>query len=184
MIQYSTAQTEDELWQILALQKANLTEKLSLSEIQSQGFVTVSHDFDLLAEMNSKHRHIIAKSNDKVIGYALVMLESFKNRIPVLLPMFEQFNSIIYQGKLMAEINYFVMGQVCIAKGFRGQGIFKGLFEKMKLEMAADFHMVVTEVATRNQRSIKAHFNVGFKTIREYREKNSEHWAIIAWDWT
>ena len=35
----------------------------------------------------------------------------------------------------------------------------------MKDEMAAKYQMVVTEVATRNQRSLKAHEKVGFKTI-------------------
>lgn len=183
MIVYEKAKTTLELQQILALQKANLPEKLSESELKSQGFVTVSHDFDLLTAMNSKRPHIIAKSNDKVIGYALVMLETFKNKIPVLVPMFEQMKSIYYKGKLMSSIDFFIMGQVCIAKEFRGKGIFKGLFEKMKREMAADYQMVVTEVAIRNQRSIKAHFNVGFKTIKEYQTE-AEAWAIIAWDWS
>jgi predicted GNAT family N-acyltransferase len=182
MIQYSKAQTPSDLRQILTLQKENLPDNLSESQIQSQGFVTVSHDFDLLAEMNSKRPHIIAKFDGKVIGYALVMLESFKDRIPVLYPMFQQIDNIEFEGKLMREINYFAMGQVCIAKPFRGQGIFKNLFEKMKNEMAVDYKMVVTEVATRNQRSMKAHFNVGFKTIKKYTE-DGEDWAIIAWDW-
>lgn len=183
MIQYSTASTEQDLRQILELQKANLPGNLSLDEIRSQGFVTVSHDFDLLAEMNAERPHIIAKKDDAVIGYALVMLQSFKERIPVLVPMFEQINSIEYGGKLVADLDYFVMGQVCIAKNFRGQGVFTGLYEKMKKTMAADFQLLVTEVATRNQRSMKAHNKVGFKTIREYHEKAGEHWAIIAWDW-
>jgi predicted GNAT family N-acyltransferase len=183
MIQFSKAASDLDLQQILVLQKENLPNKLSKSEIESQGFVTISHDFNLLAEMNAKSPHIIVKFNGEVIGYALVMLEFFKDRIPVLFPMFQQIDKIEYGGKLMREIDYFVMGQVCIAKPFRGQGIFKGLFEKMKNEMAADFKMVVTEVATRNQRSMKAHFKVGFKIIKKYQSEVGEKWAIIAWDW-
>ncbi len=183
MIQYSTAQSVHELQQILTLQKANLPDHLSETEINSQGFVTVSHDFDLLAEMNSKKSHIIAKSNDEVIGYALVMLETFKNHIPVLVPMFDQIKAINYKGHPMAEIDFFIMGQVCIAKPFRGQGVFKGLFEKMKIEMSPYYQMIVTEVAIRNPRSLKAHANVGFKTIKEYQAEDGEEWAIIAWDW-
>ncbi len=183
MIQYSTAKSDIELQQILALQKENLPDQLSESEINSQGFVTVSHDFDLLAEMNSKRPHIIAKSDDEVIGYSLVMLETFKNHIPVLVPMFDQIKAINYEGKPMAEIDFFIMGQVCIAKPFRGQGVFKALFDKMKIEMAPYYQMIVTEVAIRNPRSLKAHANVGFKTIKEYKTADGEEWAIIAWDW-
>ncbi len=182
MIQYSKAKTNLELQQILALQKANLPQNLSEAELNIQGFVTVSHDYDLLAEMNAESPHIIAKLKNEVIGYALVMLESFKNRIPVLIPMFEQINTIKYKGKVMSEIDYFVMGQVCIAKQFRGQGVFSGLFEKMKTELSSDYEMVVTEVAIRNQRSMKAHFNVGFKTIKAYQVEG-EAWGILAWDW-
>ncbi len=182
MIHYTTAKSDLNLKQILELQKANLPYNLTVAEFNSQGFVTVSHTLDLLTEMNAKNPHIIAKYDDAVIGYALVMLESFKDRIAVLIPMFEQINTIKYKGKLMAEIDYFVMGQVCIAKEFRGQGIFKGLFEKMKSEMAKNFELVVTEVALRNPRSIKAHAKVGFKAVHEYQAEGEE-WAIIAWDW-
>ena len=184
MIQYTTAKTVFDLEQILTLQKVNLPNNLAESEIESQGFVTVSHAPGLLAKMNAKKPHIIAKSNNRVIGYALVMLEIFKDQIPVLVPMFEQIKSIMHEGKLMSEIDFFIMGQVCIAKDFRGQGIFKGLFEKMKTEMANDFQMIVTEVATRNIRSMKAHAKVGFKTIKEYQADNGEEWAIIAWNWS
>ncbi len=183
MIQYSKASTDLELRQILALQKANLPVNLSDAEIRSQGFVTVSHDFDLLAEMNAKSPHIIAKSGGEVIGYALVMLKSFRERIPILIPMFEQIDSIKYNGKLMREIDYFIMGQVCIAKEFRGKGVFNGLFEKMKFVMAPKYPAIVTEVAFRNARSMKAHAKVGFKTIKEY-QSDGEDWAIIAWDWS
>ena len=58
------------------------------------------------------------------------MLESFKDRIPVLVPMFEQFNSIVYQSKLMSENDYSVMEQVCIAKDFRGKAFLKVCLKK------------------------------------------------------
>ena len=136
MVHYSIAKTASDLYEILALQKKNLPQNLSKNEIKSQGYVTVSHSYDLLAEMNTKKAHIIAKSNEKVIGYALVMLEMFKDRIPVLIPMFEQIKTLKWKGKSMLEIPFFIMGQVCIEKSFRRQGIFSGLFQKMKLEMS------------------------------------------------
>ena len=183
MIRFTTAKTESDLTEILTLQKENLPQNLSSDEARSQGFVTVSHSFELIAEMNAKNPHIIAKSNDKVIGYALVMLEHFKNKIPILIPMFDQINNLNYEGKKMSNVPYFIMGQVCIAKPFRGKGIFKGLYEKMKIEMSNKFDLVITEVATRNIRSMKAHEKIGFKTIKEYATEDGEQWAIIAWGW-
>ena len=183
MIHYSIAKTAFDLHEILTLQKNNLTQNLSKEEARIQGFVTVSHPYDLLAEMNAQRPHIIAKYDEKVIAYALVMLEMFKDRIPVLIPMFDQIKTLKWKGKSMLEISFFIMGQVCIEKSFRGQGIFSGLFQKMKQEMSKDFEMVVTEVATRNIRSIKAHEKVGFKTIKKFQVEQGEEWAIIGWDW-
>ena len=79
-------------------------------------------------------------------------------------------------------MTYFVMGQVCVAKDFRGQQVFSDLYQKMKTEMSSHFDCIVTEIATRNTRSIRAHEKVGFETIHIY-EDETEEWAIVAWDW-
>lgn len=45
MITYKQAQTDDELHEILKLQRKNLSKNLSEKELQEEGFVTVEHDF-------------------------------------------------------------------------------------------------------------------------------------------
>lgn len=182
MVQFTTAKTKDDVQQILDLQYINLPVNITDIEAKDQGFVTVHHDFELLNAMNEPYPHIIAKDGDRVIGYTLVMLKSFADKIAVLKPMFEKINSLHYNGNSLEKTPYFVMGQVCVDKTYRGQGVFAGLYQKMKTEMSPHFKCIITEIATRNTRSIRAHEKVGFETIHIYQAPEEE-WAIVAWDW-
>lgn len=183
MIQYTNPQNQEDLQKILDLQQANLPKNITAEEAKEQGFVTVEHDLELLSAMNAEHPHIIAKDGDEVVGYALVMAKKFQDSVPVLIPMFEQFNAVEYQGKKMRDYNYFTMGQVCIAKGYRGQGIFGGMYHKMGEQLSNIFEMVLTEIATKNVRSMRAHAKVGFKVLNVYNSPiGNEEWAIVGWD--
>ncbi len=182
MIQYTTAVSPADIQQIIELQWINLPKNISTSEAKDQGFVTVHHDIDILTAMNEQFQHVIAKHEEKVIGYTLVMLQEFGNRIPVLTPMFDKINQLTYKGKALKKTPYFVMGQVCVDKNYRGQGVFHGLYQKIKIEMSTHFDCIVTEIATRNTRSMRAHEKVGFETIDIF-STSEEEWAIVAWDW-
>lgn len=183
MIEYTTANTQSDLEEILHLQKSNLEVSISSEELQREGFVTVHHNLELLSRMNQPFPHIIAKDKGEVIGYTLVMLRDLEKEIPVLIPMFQQINALIYNGKSLNDSEYFIMGQVCIEKDYRGKGVFKGLYQHMKEVMAGHFEYIITEVAIRNQRSIRAHHKVGFKSIHTYQSEIGEVWEILLWDW-
>lgn len=183
MINYTNSTSPQDLQQILDLQQANLPKNISTEEAQKEGFVTVEHDLALLTAMNEAYPHIIAKDGNQVVGYALVMAQEFKDRVPVLIPMFEQFDAVDYKGKKMSDYHYFTMGQVCIAKGYRGQGIFQGMYAKMGEQLSDTFDIVLTEVATRNVRSVRAHEKVGFKVLHTYYAAvGNEEWAIVGWE--
>lgn len=181
-ILFTVAKSEEELRQILALQELNYRANVSLEEAVSQGFVSIKHEFSLLKDMNVDYPHIIAKSGGEVIGFALVMLRKFGNKIDVLLPMFERINVLDWQGKSMADSSYFIMGQVCVAKDFRGKGVFAGLYAEMKKRMKGDFDYLVTEVASRNTRSMRAHEKVGFKLMLNYTVEEGEEWNIVIFE--
>ncbi|MFK7981290.1 MAG: GNAT family N-acetyltransferase [Saprospiraceae bacterium] len=182
MIQFTTANNTNEIQQILDLQYTNLPKNISTEEAKEQGFVTVHHDFEILSAMNVKYPHVIAKTADKVIGYTLVMLPEFGNKIPVLVPLFDKINALSYNGDSLKAVDYFVMGQVCVDKAYRGKGVFAGLYQQMKTEMSPYFKYIITEIATRNTRSMRAHEKVGFETIHIFSTPKEE-WAIVAWDW-
>ena len=81
---------------------------------------------------------------------------------------------------LLRDLPYVVMGQVCVDKAHRGQGIFDGLYLQMQKVMKGHFEYIITEVATRNTRSMRAHERVGFTNELIYTADNEEEWAIIA----
>jgi ribosomal protein S18 acetylase RimI-like enzyme len=178
-ILYTIAKTDAELYGFLQLQRANLPVSISHEEALEEGFVTVEHDFALLKQMNSPYPHIIAKHDEQVIGYTLVMLRELREQIPVLIPMFVQIDAIEFDGNLLKDSGYVVMGQVCIAKGYRGQGIFQGLYQEMANQLEPHFEYIITEVSKRNPRSIRAHEKVGFLNVREYTSDDGEEWVIL-----
>lgn len=177
-ILYKRASTLDELEQIRTLQLQNSSQNITSEEKLQEGFVTVQHTVALLEQMNTACAHIIAKDEEKVVGFALVMLSSFRNEIEVLIPMFERIDSLIPAGK-----SYVIMGQVCVDKNYRKQGIFRGLYDFYRTQLQQEFDFLITEVAAINLRSMSAHESIGFKTIDSY-EEDGIVWNIMLWDWT
>ena len=183
MIKYTTAKTIFDLQQILDLQYANLPTNISQAEFHKEGFVTVKHDLKTLKAMNDVTPHIIAKNGEKIIGYSLSMNKVFKNQLQVLKPMFEQIDALSFKGHILSEVNYITMGQVCIAKGYRGQGIFGGLYKEMKSRLSQKYPYIITEIDILNKRSLRAHHKVGFQHLHEYHSTDKKHWIIVLWNW-
>lgn len=174
MITYKLASSSKELQQILTLQEQNLPVNISDTEKQEQGFVTVHHDMAILQKMNDAFPHVIAIHDDKVVGYALSMLDSFKNDIPVLVPMFAEIDKA-----LTSPCKYIVMGQVCVDKAYRGKGIFRGLYAKMKEETTTHFDAIITEIDALNTRSLNAHSAVGFEDLTTYTASSGQVWKVV-----
>jgi len=173
MITYKTVTNLKELEQILVLQKANLPSSISSEEKASEGFLTVNHNLDLLKKMNDVCPHIIAKYKEEVIGYALCMHPKFKNEIDVLKSMFME-----VENSVKPFISFIIMGQVCVDKYFRKQGVFRNLYGKMQQETSKDFDSIVTEVDATNARSLQAHYGIGFKTLSKYKGDGRD-WELI-----
>lgn len=180
-IRYTTVQNEQDVRQILDLQAANLQATISPETARSQGFVTVRHDPDVLLRMNRAYPSVIAKAGDQAAGYCLVMPREFAAEVPVLAPMFALLETLSWRGRPLRDGGWFVMGQVCVAEGYRGQGVFDGLYAKLREVCRADFDFVVTEIAERNTRSMRAHERVGFETIHVYPDSTTgEMWHVVA----
>jgi predicted GNAT family N-acyltransferase len=174
MIHFKTTSTTVELNQILALQQENLPEAISEEEQIIEGFVTVHHTFDLLKRMNDVCAHIIAIYKGEVVGYSLCMHPKFGDEIEVLQPMFAEIKNVIPEGDC-----YIVMGQICIEKGYRRQGVFRKLYETMLQEIQPQFKSIITEVDLKNSRSLQAHYAVGFQLLSTYHS-GGQDWALIS----
>jgi ribosomal protein S18 acetylase RimI-like enzyme len=183
MINYTRSCTEADLFGILRLQQANLAHNLPDEEIQTQGFVTVVHSLEDLAGLNDTEAHVIAKDGDKVIGYLLAMTKKSQFDIPILVPMFEKFNEVKFRDQFISAYNYIVVGQVCIDKSYRGQGIFDKCYYSYRNYFKNRYDFAITEIDSKNIRSLNAHRRVGFSTINKYQDGNGREWVIVLWDW-
>ncbi|WNG17576.1 GNAT family N-acetyltransferase [Cystobacter fuscus] len=168
----------EELEQILQLQAANLRDHVSPAQAAREGFVTVAHTLDVLERMHARTPSVIAKAGERLAGYALVMPVEARTFVPVLEPMFQLLEKLSWRGRPLREYQYYVMGQVCVAEEYRGQGVFDALYREHRASYGARFDFTVTEVATRNTRSMRAHARVGFEHIETYRDATDE-WAVI-----
>ncbi|HRO70866.1 MAG TPA: GNAT family N-acetyltransferase [Chitinophagaceae bacterium] len=179
----SLVSQETELVQILDLQKKNLAMYISEDEIRNEGFVTLSHDLETLQKMHRLAPSVVIKDGDTVIAYALAMLKECRQLIPDLDPMFSLFDTLHYNNKPLNDYRFYVMGQICIDKAYRGLGLVEKLYTFHKQQYAPLFDLMVTEIATRNKRSMRAHKKNGFQSIHIYRDQLDE-WAVVAWDWS
>ena len=57
----------------------------------------------------------------------------------------ESYKQLLEQ-KGLTKLNYFIMGQVCIAKGYRGQGVFRELYSFLKLELSKDLEDIFDDI--------------------------------------
>lgn len=178
-IVFTEAHSSGDLMGILDLQTLNHVSNIGGDTAKEQGFVTVRHDFTTLSAMNKEFRHVVAKQDDRIVGYALVMLKEFGKNIPELISMFEEIENIQYNNMPLGKLSYFVMGQVCVASEVRGMNVFASLYGKLKQNMAPHFDYIVTEIAERNTRSMRAHSKIGFTTIHSYTEDLGERWNVV-----
>lgn len=177
------AESDEDMRQILALQAANLRGNLDAQTRRAQGFVTLRHDPALLREMSGPFSHVIAAAADgEVVGYALVMLQQFRDRIPELDAMFDRLDRLSYRGRPVSLLRFYIMGQICIGAEHRGRGLVERLYAGHRAHMSPHFDLMITDIDRQNSRSLRAHERAGFEAIDEYRGDDGEQWVVVAMD--
>ena len=183
MVETSLAAGRADLEDILELQRENHRDVVEAEDARREGFVTVAHTLEALEGMHSVAPSIIAREGAELAGYALVMPVETRTLVPILEPMFRQFETLEWRGRPLAAQRYYVMGQICVARAHRGRGIVDAMYLEHRARYAARFDLCVTEIASRNTRSMRAHARVGFEIVKTYRDAHEE-WAVVAWDWS
>jgi hypothetical protein len=174
MLHATVTSSTNQLAQILQLQQENLLQNIDEKEMRTEGFVTLRHDSKTLQQMNEIAPTIIIKDNHQVVAYALTMLPECRKLIPNLEPMFALFDTLSWNNKPLNSFSFYVMGQVYITKAYRGKGSFEQLYQHHKKVYQEKFDLFITQISTRNHRSMRAHKKTGFKTIHIHRDKLNE----------
>jgi ribosomal protein S18 acetylase RimI-like enzyme len=180
MIEFRNARSDEDFEQILELQRRNLRRSLTEREQNDFGFVYLEHDVPLLRKMASALPQAIAVSDKRVVGYCLALSPAFRASMPWLEPMFLQCEQSSFDGSLLASYRYFVGGQVCVDREFRGQGLAGRLYRQVRDSLTDDYQLCVTEIASRNQTSIRSHEKIGFVQVAEHSD-GVEDWVLVVW---
>ena len=95
--------------------------------------------------------------------------------------MFEQFGRCRWRGRALTDYRFFVGGQVCVHRAYRGQRLMPRLYHEIRQIVRSDYDLCVTEIAARNVVSLRAHERMGFEAISTYADEQEE-WVLVAWD--
>lgn len=178
-VELSIATDAEHFDQILALQRRFHHSTLAAEVQTSEGFVFAEHTPALLRAMAAELPQAIALEGTRVVGYCLAMSPGMREAIPSLRPMFDQFDRLTFRGRRVAEWRHFVGGQVCVDSDWRGQGLIGRLYRHVCRSVPPGHELCVTEIATRNGVSLRAHLRIGFEAVGEYRDAN-ETWVVVA----
>lgn len=183
MIEIKTVTEHTELAGIQQLQQVNLKKKLDPGEATSEGFVTAEYSIDFLETMHAASPSIIAKDGDEVVGYALVALTAIRDHHDLLADLFNVIDRTLYHGLLLKDAKYVIVGQLCVAKNYRGMGLVDQMYGHFKKCLSNRYDYCITDVASENTRSLKAHQKAGFQVI-DSLSYGGISWDIVLWDWT
>jgi len=174
--------TTEELQQVYNLNQQNLKQNITAEEREQEGFVSWLYSMDLLRQMHQLAPSIVVKDGSNVVGYALTTLPEARVFHPDLEEMFQGLESVTYNGQPLFSYRFYCMGQICIARDYRGRGLVNSLYQKHKEVYSRQYQFLLTEISTRNPRSQKAHEKVGFRTIHT-RTDAMDEWNVVVWEW-
>ena len=181
-IELTRVSSPTEIIGIRDLQALNLKQNITAEEAMDQGFLTAAYTIEYLQEMNAVSPSIIAKDGDKVVGYALVTTKDIRKGHDLIEGLFDAIDACEYNGKSLRDVSYVVVGQLCVAKEYRGQDLVQKLYGHFRDCLSNEFTYLVTDVAKANVRSLKAHKKRGFQVINELTY-GGFGWDIVLWDW-
>jgi ribosomal protein S18 acetylase RimI-like enzyme len=182
MLEATIVTKQDELIQIHGLNLQNLKQNLGTAERSDEGFVSWLYSPELLEKMHELAPSVIVKDGNRVVGYALTTPKEASAFHPDLKTMFANLEPVAYKKRPLSSYHYYCMGQICIARDYRGLGIVSMLYQKHRELYAPGYDFILTEISTSNPRSQKAHEKIGFHTIHTYRDAMDE-WRVVVWDW-
>jgi hypothetical protein len=171
---------KSEVGELLTLQSANLKTNISDETAWSQGFLTFPYTPEEMDTMMSMPQPV-AKFQEHIVAYALACSKEAALQVPLLAPAIPLAEQLLFQGKLLKDLRYYVMAQICVGDKWRGLGLFDALYGEHSRLFAEDYDVVVTEISQANARSMSAHLRVGFQLIGQY-ESAGTAWNVVAWD--
>jgi len=122
----------------------------------------------------------VAVVDGVLAGFLCAFRNDFDHGSPVVAKMIESYDRFHFEGKLLSAFNTYAYGPVCIDRGYRRQGLLRGLYEAQKKELAGKFEVGVALIARNNPHSMQAHVvGLGMTEVGEF-EVNGNIFATVA----
>lgn len=182
MVSTCLQSTAEEILQIKSLQTKNIKTNLTDEEQKNEGFLTASYTIEFLTLMNKHYPAILAKDEDQVVGYALVASSAIQGTHELLDDLIQHCDQVVYKGRQLFEVPYAIVGQLCVAKAYRGQRIVQKLYNHFRFCMENRFLCCITDVDQNNPRSLKAHLKSGFEIVGAL-DYGGSSWDLVLWNW-
>ena len=181
-VEYRAA-TDDDIAGILALQSA--VHRANVDEVTAarEGFVSWRHTSEILRRMNGPVPHTVALDGaGSVVGYALSMDPRYRTLMPEADAFVHTVGQLSWRGSPINGLRFLCMGQIAVARAFRGRGAFRGLYAAWFDAMTPHYDLGVTEIAVANARSMAAHAAVGWEEIGRHVDASGITWSVVAKD--
>ena len=183
MIEIVRVSNDAELEGIRLLQRENLRKLIGETEAGKEGFLTAEYSMETLQQMHQFQPSIIAKDGDAVAGYVIVTTKDSYGQHPLLDSLFDSIDALVYNGTALKNVNYILVGQLCVGKAYRGIGLVQKMYAYYQQCLNKEYQYLITDVAQENPRSIKAHLKTGFEII-DTLKYDGIGWDIVLWDWS
>jgi hypothetical protein len=152
----------------LALQEENLLTNVP-EEAHAGGFVTTPFTEEQLRHMLAKEDIFVAVHEGEVVGYLVAASWPYLSQYLIFAYMVTLLPTVTQFGEMLSEHNSYQYGPICVAKAWRGTGVFERLFTYGRLKMQAKYPYALTFVNKRNKRSRTAHERkLGLHPLQEF----------------
>jgi predicted GNAT superfamily acetyltransferase len=177
-VEYRRAASQD-YSAIVQLNAANFFANLNESE-RADGFLSALFTAEQIAAMAEDLGITVAITDGLVTGFLCAFRNHFNHGSPVVAKMFESYDRVYFEGRLLSSFNSYAYGPVCIDRAYRRQGLLRGLYEAQKQELAGQFEVGVALIARSNPHSMQAHVaGLGMIEVGEF-EANGNIFSTVA----
>lgn len=180
---FRRAETDEDFQKIFELQNKNIVNSLSHEDLKD-GFLSGEFTLERLREANENICIMTCFCGNDLCGYHIASTLEFNQTSRLLMQMMQQFDKIIYKDKLLAEYECFIAGPTCIAKEYRGLGIYPQLisvlFDFLK-DTQNPSRLRISFASASNPRSLNAQKKIGCEIIGEFIF-NSSKFMILCLD--
>ena len=164
---------------VLALLKAYQINTIA-EEDKEDGFITADFTEAQIQELIMQERGcFIAKDQERIVAFAMSASWGFWSQWPIFQKMVEDLPSLTYKGYQLSEENSYQYGPVCVARDYRGRGVFQQIFSFALQQMSHRYPVLLSFINTINQRSYAAHITkLGLDVIQQFQFKDNTYHEV------